>query len=267
MDGPARHWICTQSCELGADFETIFNAGGIAELRGQRERGDGGFEHYQFVVSLLKPQRRSWLLHRFGAGGHWEPTRSDAARAYCWKADTRIPESQFAYGAQLMRRSNATDWKGKYLISNPLRPKLLSRARRVGDWMQLEMRPRTFTFVVTTSYPELLVTFSNLWQLNALHLSFGEQPVLEKAVWPGNGPEQMVYNLTLKTLPQNGGVAIAVMNTLYWMNFEVRSESLIYYVGWTDTQLQWKPKGELVPSWDTLSGSRQTWIPEIGIQM
>lgn len=81
----------------GIDFGKHFTDGGFTELRGQRELGAGGFDHYQLLVGLVKPQRRSWLVARFGTG-HWEPTRSASARDYVHKELTRVPGSQFAYG-------------------------------------------------------------------------------------------------------------------------------------------------------------------------
>jgi len=131
----------------------------------------------------------------------------------------------------------------------------------------LEQSRLTFTFDATTRSSELLGIMLNQWQWNAQLMFFGAIPVPGKADWPGSVDQRVVYNLTLKIPTLSGGVATAVMNTLFWMNFEVRSRSVIYSDGSTDILLQWKQKGELCPSWDTLGGSHRIWIPDFGTQI
>lgn len=75
---------------------------------GQQELGEGGLLHWQVVLYLREKQRRSWLSKRFQ--GHWEPTRSEAARDYCLKEDTRVEGTQFRYGNLPKPKRTANDW-------------------------------------------------------------------------------------------------------------------------------------------------------------
>ena len=86
------------------------------------EIGAGGLEHWQLVVYSKGKQRLSWITKRFE--GHWEPTRSDAARDYVWKEDTRVDGSQFEFGTLPFRRNESTDWE--LVRSN-------AQAGRLGD--------------------------------------------------------------------------------------------------------------------------------------
>lgn len=46
----------------------------------------------------------------FSNEAHCELSRSEAADAYVWKEETRVPESQFELGRKPHRRNNAADW-------------------------------------------------------------------------------------------------------------------------------------------------------------
>lgn len=76
---------------------------------GQLELGEGGFLHWQIVVSFIRKTTLAGCRQVFG-NGHAERTRSDAARAYVWKEDTRVEGTQFEIGELPMRRNCATDW-------------------------------------------------------------------------------------------------------------------------------------------------------------
>lgn len=83
----------------------------IAYAKGQREIGETtGYEHWQLVVwsrnNVRLSRLRGWL-----PDAHWEPTRSDAAIAYVWKEQTRVPGSQFEYGEFPHKRNSKTDWE------------------------------------------------------------------------------------------------------------------------------------------------------------
>jgi len=43
--------------------------------------------------------------------GHWEQSRSQAARDYVWKEATRVEGTQFEIGAEPRRRNNGADWE------------------------------------------------------------------------------------------------------------------------------------------------------------
>ena len=81
---------------------------GVLYIGGQKELGEGGLEHWQLILCLSDKQRLSWVRARYE--GHWEPTRSKAARDYCFKEDTRIEGSSFELGAYPFRRNEKTDW-------------------------------------------------------------------------------------------------------------------------------------------------------------
>lgn len=105
---PSRHWIGTiREVDFDAAEESCIR-GGVCWSRGQLEEGEGGFRHWQLVASFKKPVRLSAVVKLFK--GHWEPTRSDAARDYVWKPETRIDGTQFEFGSAPFRRNESTDW-------------------------------------------------------------------------------------------------------------------------------------------------------------
>jgi hypothetical protein len=105
---PARFWILTIP---HGDWEPVLYDG-VAYAKGQAELGAGGYEHWQLIVILSKPQRLSWLKSRFPRSAHAEPTRSVAAEGYVWKEDTRIADTGFELGTRPFQRNNAKHWSG-----------------------------------------------------------------------------------------------------------------------------------------------------------
>jgi len=84
---------------------------GIAYLKGQRELGEGGFDHFQiFFISERKQSLSSICRLWEPIVGHWELTRSKAAEDYVWKEATRIGEP-FEYGVRPIRRNSSVDWE------------------------------------------------------------------------------------------------------------------------------------------------------------
>lgn len=57
-------------------------------MRGQREIGLGGLDHWQLIVQLATKQSLAQIRKLFP--GHWELSRSKAAEEYVWKEDTRF---------------------------------------------------------------------------------------------------------------------------------------------------------------------------------
>lgn len=104
---PARHWIGTIREEDFEPKEELIT-GGVVWLRGQLEEGEGGFRHWQLVCSFKSPARLSAITSLFK--GHWEPTRSEAARDYVWKPETRVEGTQFEFGSPPFRRNKSVDW-------------------------------------------------------------------------------------------------------------------------------------------------------------
>ena len=89
--GTARIWCATIPTASGY---VPGSTSGVVYTRGQKEVGEGGFEHWQAIFYLEKPQRCTWLQKNICSTGHYERCRSEAGEAYVWKEDTRVAESQ-----------------------------------------------------------------------------------------------------------------------------------------------------------------------------
>lgn len=107
----ARIWMGTIPYTTEYDLSGRLDNDNIAFARGQRERGTiTGYEHWQLIVNLKKPQRLSWFKKTFGDQCHWEPTRSAAADEYVWKDESAVPGTRFEIGKKPFRRDNPHDW-------------------------------------------------------------------------------------------------------------------------------------------------------------
>lgn len=81
----------------------------VSYIKGQLERGEGGFLHWQIVVYFVRKQSIRGVRELFGPY-HFELTRSAAAEEYVWKEDTRVDGTQFQLGVKPFQRNRATDW-------------------------------------------------------------------------------------------------------------------------------------------------------------
>lgn len=79
-------------------------------IRGQLERGAGGFLHWQLLVVFPRTFRLSGVRRVFG-NVHCELTRSDAANEYVWKEATRVTGTQFELGTLPLKRNAKKDWE------------------------------------------------------------------------------------------------------------------------------------------------------------
>lgn len=80
-------------------------------IKGQLERGESGFEHWQIIFAVRTKTSLTGVKKIFGiTGAHFELTRSEKAEAYCWKDDTSIG-SRFELGAKPIRVNEKTDWE------------------------------------------------------------------------------------------------------------------------------------------------------------
>lgn len=80
-------------------------------LRGQQERGNNTeYEHWQLFAAFKSQVRLAAVKSIFGQQCHAEPSRSEAAEQYVFKADTRIEGTQFELGSKPFKRNSATDW-------------------------------------------------------------------------------------------------------------------------------------------------------------
>lgn len=85
-------------------------ADGINWVRGQHERGESGYEHWQCVIGFKNKQSLTGAKKLLGVPtAHLELCRSAAADDYVWKEDTRVGE-QFDLGKKPFQRNNSKDW-------------------------------------------------------------------------------------------------------------------------------------------------------------
>lgn len=102
----ARYWILTIPRD---DWEPC-HPEGVQYLCGQPEVGESGYRHWQLMVSFPRKVSLRSVKEKFTRTTHAEPTRSDAARAYVLKEDTRDGQ-QFEFGTLSLRRNDSTDWE------------------------------------------------------------------------------------------------------------------------------------------------------------
>lgn len=102
----ARYWLVTAAHHLFVPYLPP----GIVWTRGQLEFAEGGFLHWQFCIGASKKVSLATLRGLYGPL-HFEPTRSDAATAYCWKDDTAVAGTRFEIGVLAMQRNSANDWE------------------------------------------------------------------------------------------------------------------------------------------------------------
>lgn len=104
----AKYWMLTipQHCF------TPYQPPGVSYLGGQLERGnDTGYVHWQLICVFTAQVRLSRVKAVFGHSCHAEGTRSEAARAYCFKADSKVDGTDFEFGKYPFRRNERTDWE------------------------------------------------------------------------------------------------------------------------------------------------------------
>lgn len=114
----AQYWILTIP---HANF-TPYLPPPCSYIVGQLECSNGtGYLHWQLVVYFRKRVRLRGVTDVFGFV-HAEPTKSDAALSYVWKADTRVAGTQFELGTRAIRRNNPADWDSirRHAISGQL---------------------------------------------------------------------------------------------------------------------------------------------------
>lgn len=113
---------------------------GVAWLRCQLERGDGGYLHWQLVLALSKKGSLSTVRDIFGPV-HAELSRSSAASEYVWKEETSVPGTRYELGSKPFNRSSVTDWdsvwrnasEGQLLqVPSDVRIRCYNQLRRIG---------------------------------------------------------------------------------------------------------------------------------------
>jgi hypothetical protein len=101
------YWILTIP---HANF-TPYLPPGVRHLRGQLERGESGFLHWQLLAILNRKARLASVKKTFGDTCHAELSRSAAANDYVQKVDTRVEGTQFELGDLPFRRNDPICWE------------------------------------------------------------------------------------------------------------------------------------------------------------
>lgn len=85
---------------------------GCVYLAGQvEEGGQTGYRHWQLICAFDRKSTLKRVKDVFGNECHAEPSRSQAARDYCFKDDTAVQGTRFELGTYPVRRNNARDWQ------------------------------------------------------------------------------------------------------------------------------------------------------------
>lgn len=135
MPNVGRYWILTIP---GADFSPPYKPAAVQWIRGQLERGDGGYVHWQLVAAFPKNVRLAAVKRVFGDTCHAELTRSDAAIEYVWKELTRIENTQFELGERLLRRNDKRDWQSIWDAAKSGRLEDIDVAARVQHYRTIK---------------------------------------------------------------------------------------------------------------------------------
>lgn len=111
MVAQARYWLLTIPVAHSPEPSL---SGDLVYLKGQQEIGEGGLHHWQVLAVFSKKLRLAAVKRHFVTQAHCEPSRSDAANAYVWKEETRVPGTQFEHGSLPISRARSTDWEKVY---------------------------------------------------------------------------------------------------------------------------------------------------------
>lgn len=106
-------WLCTLSCAEVPQFPALEVGAlppNVCWIRGQKERGAGGFIHWQFVAAFRKKMSLAAVKDVFGRAVHAELSRSSLANEYVFKEDTR-ESGPWEWGAKPISRNSKTDWE------------------------------------------------------------------------------------------------------------------------------------------------------------
>jgi len=107
MSQQARYWLLT----IPHHHFTPYLPNNANYIRGQLELSNNtNYLHWQILVAFKSKQRLRAVKLTFGDQVHGEPGRSDAAREYVWKEDTRVEGTQFELGSLPIQRNNQQDW-------------------------------------------------------------------------------------------------------------------------------------------------------------
>lgn len=105
-------WLCTLSCDAVPTLPLLREGelpSDLVWVKGQQERGDGGYLHWQFVVAFRKKVSLAGVKRVLGDAVHAELSRSNAAAEYVSKEETRV-DGPWEWGAKPIQRNSKPDW-------------------------------------------------------------------------------------------------------------------------------------------------------------
>lgn len=95
------YWFATVAAtDDDHPFQVPFSTGLITWAKGQKERADSGFLHWQAVFSTSRSRTLLWCKRNIHSTAHFQPSRSQAADVYVHKEDTAIPGTRFELGTK-----------------------------------------------------------------------------------------------------------------------------------------------------------------------
>lgn len=103
-----KYWLAT----IPSEAWTPELPEGVLYCKGQMERGTTtGYSHWQVTFCFEKKVSLRGVKAVLPDTGHYELSRSEAANAYVWKEDTRVPDTQFEFGSLPINRNSKPDWE------------------------------------------------------------------------------------------------------------------------------------------------------------
>lgn len=199
----------------------------------------------------------SWLKNKFGRTANWRQTRSAAADRYCWKEDTRVPDTQFELGVKPVRRNNAADWEQIWDHAKNGRIDEIPAQIRVNNY-------KTIKQVILTLKLRLKRITLNQLPMKRQLLCTGESQELES---PEKLGMKQDWTPIQRTQTPNFGMATRAKKMSSLMNLEGKSTFPICSDGWTDIQSLWNVNLEPYPLKQGKYGSQAMSTPDIGTQI
>nr|WAE43070.1 MAG: replication associated protein [Cressdnaviricota sp.] len=104
---------------------------GVAFCKGQKEKGERTDHlHWQVFCITITKCSVACIKGYFRTACHAELTYSKASEDYVWKESTRVPDTQFEFGAKPFQRNSAIDWQ------------VVWDAAQRGDWDAIPVQIR-----------------------------------------------------------------------------------------------------------------------------
>lgn len=128
----ARYWMLT----IPYQHYVPYLPPGVSWIKGQLELGEGGFLHWQLVLSLPKKGSLVTIRRIFGEF-HAEATRSVAAEEYVWKDESSVVGTRFELGRKLFQRNNVEHWDAVWELAKAGKLEEVDSAIRVQHYRTL----------------------------------------------------------------------------------------------------------------------------------